>query len=505
MRLATVDQAAQIDDVSQTVYGLPGEVLMESAGALAAREIDLSYLPELTRGTVAVVCGPGNNGGDALVVARHMHSAGYRDLVVYLAAPENKRSELFSKQLKRCELQGLRLVDLLAHPEKAEQLQQATLVVDGLFGIGLRSRVEEPFSKVIEAVNAAKAPKVSLDCPSGLNCDTGQVEGAAVRASMTVTFGLAKPGFFVSEGPAHVGKLRTLSIGFPYEALRGIATSHFLFTERLARRYLPARQDSTNKSDYGRLLVIAGHPGFWGAGVLASSSGFRVGAGYVTWASFEAPYETLKEIPEVLTSKVTDESLWSNFKFNAVAIGPGLGTSVDTAKLIERLKKIEGLAVVVDADAITACVEHGLFPLPSQWILTPHAGELSRILKIHSQDIERDRFKAVFAACAITQCHVLLKGYRSLVAHGQRCLIVHAGNSALAKAGTGDVLTGMIGGLLAQGLDTPQAAATAAYLHGRLADEWLRSGRDKSSLTASDLNTLLPQIVARVRQGGSLY
>jgi ADP-dependent NAD(P)H-hydrate dehydratase / NAD(P)H-hydrate epimerase len=504
MRLATIEQAGQIDEMSHKVYGLSGEVLMEAAGSLAAREIDLTFLPELTRGSIAVVCGPGNNGGDGLVLARHLHSSGYRDLQVFLIAPRDSQSPLFRLQKQRAELQGLRIVDLVEIPDRVAQIKSAELVVDAVLGIGFKRKLEEPFLRVIETMNAAKAPKVSLDCPSGLNSNTGRVEGVSVNAAMTVTFGLAKPGFFVSEGPAHVGKLRVLPIGFPYEALRGIATTHFLFTERLARRYLPVRKDTSNKSDHGRLLVLAGRPGFWGAGILASSSAFRMGAGYVMWASFESPNEALKEIPEVLTAQIHDDALWRS-KISAVAIGPGLGTGKEIAAVIEKLKELPHVPVVVDADAITACVEHDLFPLPENWVITPHAGELSRILKVHAQDIEKDRIRAAFAAFEKTKCHVLLKGYRSVIAFGSRCMIVHAGNAALAKAGTGDVLTGMIGGLLAQGLDTTQSAATAAYLHGRLADEWLRTGNDKSSLTASDLKTILPQVVSRLRLGGTLF
>ncbi len=503
MRLATVEQARQIDEMSQTAYGLEAEILMESAGALAAREIDLAFLPELTKGSVSVICGPGNNGGDGLVVARHLHSAGHRDLTVFLVAPLKSRSELFKKQLHRLELQGFRLIDLLDQPEKAKQISSSALIVDALLGIGLRGELPELFVKVIETINASKAPVVALDTPSGLNADTGQVEGAGVRATMTITFGLAKPGFFVCEGPGHVGRLRILPIGFPFESLRGIAMTHFLFTERLARRYLPKRKDTTNKSHHGRLLVLAGRPGFWGAGLLASTAAFRIGAGYVIWASHEPPLESLKEVPEVLTGQVNDEALW-NQPLSAVAVGPGFGVGPETAAVIERLKALNEIPVVVDADAITACVEHKLFPLPEHWVITPHAGELSRILKISARDIERNRFKAAFAAHQVTRCHVLLKGFRSLVAHKDRCLVINAGNAALAKAGTGDVLTGMIGGLLAQGLDTPQATATAAYLHGRLADEWVRSGQDKSSLTASDLKSLLPQVISRLRLGGSL-
>lgn len=504
MRLATVQQAKEIDSLSSSKYGLTAEVLMESAGALAAREVDISFLPELTRGTVAVVCGPGNNGGDALVLARQMHSSGFRDLYVLLLAPNESRSELFKKQLERAELQGLRILDLHEDSKHKAKLQTAALIIDGLFGIGLNKRVGEPYSQLIEAMNAAKAPKVSLDCPSGLNCDTGRVEGVCVRASLTITFGLAKPGFFVAEGPSHVGKLRILPIGFPYEAARNVATSHFLFTERLARRYLPTRSERSNKSDHGCLLVVAGSPGYWGAGILSSTSAFRMGAGYVIWASFEAPYEALKEIPEVLTARVDDEQIWHK-KPSAVAIGPGLAPDKNTAQLIEKLRKMDRMPVVLDAGGIQACVDHGLFPLPEHWLITPHAGELSRLLKTDVQEIEQDRFAAVFAATQKAKCHVLLKGFRSLIAHEERCLIIHSGNSALAKAGTGDVLTGMIGALMAQGLETAQAAATGAYLHGRLADEWVRTGNDKASLTASDLKEILPQVVSRLRSGGSYF
>ncbi len=504
MRLSTVDQAQQIDEVSQMVYGLSGESLMEAAGALAAREIDLAFLPELTRGAIAVVAGPGNNGGDALVVARHLHSNGHRKLQVFLVAPPASRSKLFCLQLKRAELQGLRIVDALVQPEHLHTVRLATLVVDGLFGIGLKRTIREPFVGAVEAMNGAKAPKVSLDAPSGLNCDTGRVAGLAVRAAQTITFGLAKPGFFVAEGPTHTGKLRVLSIGFPYEALRGVSTTHFLFTEKLARRYLPKRREQSNKSQHGRVIVMAGRPGYWGAGLLASSAAYRMGAGYVTWAAFEPPVEALRAIPEVLTASVHDPELWQGTD-KSVVIGPGLGFGPETAALINRLKQVAGLRVVVDADAITACVEHELFPLPKQWVITPHMGELGRILKVKSTELEKDRFKACREGFERAQCHILLKGYRSLIGFESRCLVVHAGNSALAKAGTGDVLSGMIAALLAQGLDTAVAAATAAYLHGRLADEWVRSGQDKSSLTASDLTALLPEIVARLRLGGGLF
>ena len=500
MRLATIKQSQEIEEISRKVYHLSGEILMESAGSLAAREIDQSYFPELSRGLLGVVCGPGNNGGDGLVLARHLHSAGHRDLIVFILAPTNARSDLFKLQLKRVELQGIRVVDLSKNSEKLEQLKSCTLIVDALFGIGLSRPIEGAFVKLVDQMNSAEAPVVSLDCPSGLNCDTGVAEGAVVQSAMTLTFGLAKPGFFVADGPHHVGKLRVLPIGFPYECLRENATTHFSFSEKLARRYLPIRRDRSNKSDYGHLLVIAGHEGMWGAGVLASTSAYRMGAGYVTWASWTAPSDQIKEIPEVLTANVFD-ALESD-KYAAVVVGPGLGVTKETVKLMEILKK-KKIPVVVDADAITVCAQNNLWPLPNNWVLTPHAKELSRILNCAVDEIEKDRFRFSQKAAEKTGAHVLLKGYRSVLADTERILIIPAGNSALAKAGTGDVLSGMIGGLLAQGLETVQAVATAAYIHGRVSDEFVRVGNNKGSLSASDIKDHLPELMGRL-QGGTL-
>lgn len=502
MRIETIEQAQEIDSISQKVYKLPGELLMESAGSGAAREIDQAYYPELKSGMTAVICGPGNNGGDGLVLARHLHSMGHRDITVYTLAAVEKQSVLFKAQLERVELQGLRVIDLLAEPQKSAQFNSAKLVVDAVFGIGLRSDVESPYSDIIDRINGTKVPVVSLDCPSGLNCNSGVVCRAAVRANMTVTFGLAKPGFFVCEGPLHVGRLRILSIGFPYEVLRQVATTHFAFNEKLARRYLPKRKQTSKKTDHGHLLVYAGHQGTWGAGVLCASSAYRMGTGYVTLASFTDPKEIVGQHPEMLTTTVKESMSWDK-KISAFAVGPGLGVSKETADLIQWLRDNQCERVVLDADALTTCVQFDLFPLPESWVLTPHSGELARILKMEARAIDADRFSAAQKAFEVTGCHVLLKGFRSVLAFEGRCMVILAGNSALAKAGTGDVLTGMIGGLLAQGLPTLQATATAAYIHGRIADEWVRVGNDKRTMTAGDLRDHLPNLMGRLA-GGAL-
>lgn len=500
MRLLSVQQSREVDELSCKVYGLTHEILMEAAGLQAARECQQNFYPELTRGMTAVFCGPGHNGADGLVMARHLHSMGFRDVLVVLVAPKAQRAELFRAQHKRAELHGLRVIDGLRETKKLAQVHSATLIVDALFGTGFKKKFEGDAKKMVELINSLKVPVVSLDCPSGLNCDTGAAPGATVQAHTTLTFGLPKPGFFMAEGPRLVGKLRVLSIGYPYECLRGVATTHFVFNDKLARRYLPQRKERTSKADYGRLVVMAGGENMYGAGILAVQSAYRMGAGYVIWAGKDLPFSRLEQTPEVLTFDVDNEDVWNTKKVTAYAVGPGLGVRDEVAQIIRRLKNLKVKKVVLDADAITVCVKHHLFPLPKSWVITPHTGELSRIIKKSVKDIEADRYGAALMAAQQVGAHVLLKGYRSLLAYEKRCMVIHSGNSALAKAGAGDVLTGMIGSLLAQGLDTVQATATAAFIHGRLADEWVRSGFDKRSLNPSDLKESLGSILSRLSQ-----
>lgn len=508
MRIATVEQSRHIDRLAQEAFGLPGEILMEAAGSLAAREVEQAFWPEFRSGGVGVVCGPGNNGGDGLVVARHLHSMGCKDLVVFLIAPEEKRSDLFKVQLSRLKGLAVEVVDLDAKPREVERFLSMRLLIDAVFGIGLRSEVKSPVREILEAMNRSKRPVIALDAPSGLESDRGTVCGVAIKAALTLTFGLAKPGFFVNDGPSHVGRLRTLPIGFPKELFRSEASTHVAFDERMAIRALPKRKSRTNKTTFGHAMIFAGRPGMWGAGLLSSGSAYRVGAGYVTLASFEEPTPVLSEAPEILTARIEDEKIWSSSRWKVAAIGPGLGTGDETADLLRKLKtRAENgdlRSVVVDADAITVAANHDLFPFPKSWILTPHAGELSRVIGVDSKTIEDDRFRFALEGARKAGCHLLLKGFRTVISDGERRVVVLSGNAALAKAGTGDVLTGMITGLLAQGLPSFRAAALGAWLHGRMADEWVQEGNGRESLEASDLGKLLPGLLGRLARSRSL-
>jgi hydroxyethylthiazole kinase-like uncharacterized protein yjeF len=505
MRLCTSMQMKEIEAKAKLEFDLSEEVLMEAAGSLSAREIHLSFLPELSRGKIAIVCGPGNNGGDGLVVARHLYTLGIVSLQVFTHAPKDSQSPLFKTQLKRLQKLGLKIIDLEKDLERISELSQCKVIVDALFGIGLTRPIEGDVSKIIGAINAASgSAAISLDIPSGLNANTGQILGSCVRATMTLTFGLAKPGLLTGDGPAMSGKTRVLQIGLARRLFREKATTHFAFNEHLAKRWLPIRNARSHKRQNGHLLVVAGRPGMWGAAALCTEAAYRMGSGYVSLAvenESEALKSFVKDVgSEVLIKFRADSDLFD--KKTAIVVGPGAGVDGDLEKFLERLisKKIKN--VVVDADALTVLSKMGDKKLPSQWILTPHAGELSRLLKVSAEEIEQDRFHYAGKASQKYGCLVLLKGYRTLLADSSgRVAIITSGNSALAKAGTGDVLAGFIGALLAQGVEPLQAAATASYFHGRLADEWVRYGKDVKSLMPRDLLTMTPELLGQFSRG----
>ena len=497
--LAGSTQSAEIDRLAGKDYGLSAEILMESAGALSAWEI-LERHKENKLSSVMVLCGPGHNGGDGLVMARHLISEGM-DVEVF--CPDTKGSTLVEKQKNR-----LRAVNIVLHPlEKIQEIKQVgescSTIVDALFGVGLVRDVEDFHAELIQWMNSSGKRIIALDTPSGLNVDTGQVRGQTVKADFTLTFGLSKPGFYLMQGPSHVGQLKVFSIGFPASLLSEKADTHFLIERSWVASHLPERQSFDHKARQGHLLVLAGRKGFLGAGSLASLSAYRIGAGYVTWAfsmqsdvADSSQSALSKNIPDVLTQKLSDPELFKNK--TAVAIGPGLGTKEKTKELLLTLKETS-LPVVVDADAFTVCVKENLFPLPAHWVLTPHSGELARLFDITGKEVDQDRCAYAMKASQKAGCVVLLKGFHSVLAQNDKCWIIPKGNSALAKAGTGDVLTGFIGALMARSLDAFSATAVAAFVHGCLAEQWTESGKDRDSLMAQDLKDILPFVLRKLR------
>lgn len=469
MRLARREDVQMMDRLCIEEAAIPLRRLIENAGVAMAKEVAL--WPGLQPSSrIAVVCGPGNNGADGLVVARILQEKGF------------SRTQVFDYS------------QTAPVASARPNLPAFDLVIDALFGVGLNRPLEGDWKKLVEAIRGSRLPVISLDVPSGLDANRGIVQGAAVHATWTLTCGLAKPGFFFQEGPVLAGRIKILAVGIPSKIRRRSADSVFLVTSKLVRQLLPQRNATANKSQHGHLLVIGGSKGMEGAALLTATAAGRMGAGYVSLASPDAiPFDIRP--PDFLTHSWSALMKGDFGKATAVVLGPGLSNQEDIPRLLLSLEQ-SGLPAVIDAGALETCARIlGQPPMPNRWpknwVLTPHAGELSRILPRSSREIEDDRLSSAREGQQRTGACVLLKGFHTVVDNGRKAYVIHAGNAALAKAGTGDVLAGFVGGLMAQGLPTDEAAVCGAWMHGRIADVWVRDGFGSGSLMASDLPVLL--------------
>lgn len=468
MRLATREEVYSIDKAAAEDYGLSSSMLVEKAGAALALAFEKIALTEKwpRDARIGVWCGPGNNGGDGRVMAHLLREKGFH-----------------------CEV----LTGTQWKP------QDFAVIVDALFGVGLHRAIEGETAQQIEKVNASNCRVVAVDIPSGLDANTGIVHGVCVKAQWTLTVAPAKPGLFFQEGPAYAGRVRSVKIGFPEELLQAKAQSVFLIGSASAKKLLPSRKLTANKTSFGHTLVIAGSPGMEGAALLTSEAAARMGCGYVTLCS---PSDNIhkKSRPDFLTLSLKDFFKSDLKKYKAVVVGPGLGVNKQTEKILAYLLKHHE-RVLVDADALTVLAQSKLGKLPAMWVVTPHAGELSRLVGIPARELESDRMRAVQQAQKTLGAVVLFKGFRTVVANGGKSYIIGSGNVSLAKAGSGDVLSGFIGSLMAQGVGTAESAILGAYLHGFIADDWLRRGHSSRTLMASDLPELIDASLRNLCQG----
>ncbi len=495
-KLVTSEQALHLDRRTQELDGVSVESLMENAGKRVAIEIQKDYS---NLNSVIVLVGPGNNGGDGLVLGRFLVKAGVK---VVLVAPHEGDSQLWKK--KKAQLlefqENVTWIsgDGLSSFTTSYKDEKWDLLVDAAFGVGLSRPLSSLWVSVLEFLGERSVKKVAVDLPSGLDATTGLKGDGVLNFDHTYSLGVAKLGLVIGDGPLFCGKIKVLEIGFSPQALQELNPRMFYFGLREALKVIPAkcRWDS-NKSSRGHLLVIAGSPGMEGAGALCSLAAARMGAGYVTWARWP---EKENETPAVILSVELDAELHfldSMKKPSAVVIGPGLGINERSRKLIKNIyKQFAELPVVVDADALHLLKAEGLYPVPSQWILTPHVGELARLLGIAVEDVNNNRLQVILRAQKELGGTLLLKGYRSMVADAQgRVFVIGAGGPVLAKAGTGDVLAGMIGGCMTKGMKSELALIFAAFVHGRSGDLYARKWKNDFTMIATDLMELIPMVI----------
>jgi hydroxyethylthiazole kinase-like uncharacterized protein yjeF len=481
--------------------GVPGIDLMERAGAGVARAVEVHD----GDGPVAVLCGKGNNGGDGLVVARLLREAGREVTVVCTGPPEDLEGDA-AANLER--LPGEAPVTLA---QGAEAVGQASVIVDALLGTGFAGEPHGPVAEAIAAINAAPGGVVAVDVPSGVDASTGAVAGEAVRADVTVTFHASKPGLWIAPSKAYAGEVHTIEIGIPRGA--PMAAKAGLISVAVGE-LLPRRAADSTKFASGQVVVAGGSRGLTGAPRMAAHAAMRAGAGYVIACVPDSLQDVLagSATPELMTRGLPErdgglapegvqQALDSIRPGGALALGPGLGREEGAFAFAQTLALEAAAPLVLDADGLNA--HAGKLPSlrarSAPTVLTPHAGELGRLLELDSEQIERERLHHVRAAAERSGAVVVLKGDDTLIAEPSGIVAVSRGGSpALATAGTGDVLTGVVAALLAAGLGPFAAAAAGVWLHARAGREAARRHGAPEGVIASDVIEALPA----VRGGG---
>ena len=487
--LYTAAQARELDRIAIEDYGIPGIRLMSRAGR-AAFDLLLEVWPE--PGHIHVFCGTGNNGGDGYIVAELGHSRSIPVTVYQLGNPARISGDA---RLARDNALAAG-VTVLAFDQQAfapTHTGGSQVVVDALLGTGLSGEVRGDYAEAIAAINGCGLPVLAIDIPSGLCSDTGRELGRAVLAEHTATFIAIKRGLLTGAAPAHVGGLHCTDLEVPAEAYQQLSSNCELLDLDELLPSMPARPAHAHKGCYGHALVVGGNEGMAGAVVMAAEAAARCGTGLVSAATRRAHVSALvSRVPEVMAHAVEhgNELLPLLQKPTAVAVGPGLGSDAWAEQMLWRVTDTE-YPLVVDADALNLLARGQILPgfRCDNWILTPHPGEAARLLDCSNAEVQADRFAAVREIQASYGGVVLLKGAGTLVCGSEDIFFCPYGNPGMAGGGMGDVLSGVLVALLAQGLAPLQAACLGVCLHGMAAD--LAAQEGSVGLLATDL---IPQL-----------
>jgi hydroxyethylthiazole kinase-like uncharacterized protein yjeF len=525
MKVITAEEMRQIDRETIEGCGIPGVVLMERAGLAVASKIKELY----GRKKIIIVSGSGNNGGDGLVVARNLHNEGWDVKVFLTSRPEDLKGDALL-QYKAAVNFGVDIQQIKGLLTNPSIITHHSIIVDAILGTGLSKNVTDTLLEVISLLNKSSKPIISVDIPSGISSDNGQVMGEAVKAEYTVTFCLPKRGHFLYPGAEYSGKLFIEDIGFPEKLLRSEKFYVELLRKNDVTTLIPERRKYSHKGDYGHVLIVAGSRGKTGAALMAARACLRSGAGLVTIGVPES-------LSGIFQSRVTEEMTlilpdkgdgtlagrasnlildFLNESADLLAIGPGIGISAETKKLMKILIKNSSTPMVIDADGINSIKgERDVFlKAKAPIILTPHPGEMSRLLNpltplgnpplppfrkggragfekggitVTIQDIEKDRINTAIFFAKETGTYIVLKGVPTIVATPEgRAFINSTGNPGMATGGTGDVLTGMISGFLSQGVNPLQASILGVYMHG-LAGDLAASEKGQHPMLATDI------------------
>lgn len=490
---ATAEQVRRVDELAIGRYGVPGVALMEHAGAQAAAFLLREWPAAAARG-VLVLCGRGNNGGDGYVVARHVSAAGFPVRVIAVGEAPQGDAKIMADAFRASRGAVDRPAAEALTRRVSAAAREAGVVVDALLGTGIRSAPRPPVSLAIaglanacagaDATTGHGVPHVlSLDVPSGLDASTGEVPGACVSAGVTVTFGIAKLGLFSHPGARYAGRVEVAPLGWPAGAVSAAGIEDELLDPDTMRAAIPRLDVEAHKGSRGRVLVVAGQGTRPGAAALACHAAFRAGAGLVTLAtSAEAAVAVVAALPEVMIEPLPSSGgvirataakrvLELAAGADAIVFGPGVGIEPGPGAVLAALRARAGAPLVIDADGLTLLALSRRSTSARACVLTPHPGEMGRLLGIGAADVQASRLRSARDAAAKFRADVVLKGARTIVASATGPVSVNSsGNPGLATAGAGDVLAGIIAAWIGRGMSPVGAAKAAVWAHGAAAD-----------------------------------
>jgi NAD(P)H-hydrate epimerase len=503
MRVLNTQQMREADRRTIEDIGLPSVVLMENAGRQAVAAMEAAF-EELSSSKVGVLCGRGSNGGDGFVIARTLVQRGVDTAVFLLGSVAEIRGDARTN-LEILGRIGLTVVEITTAQDwelHFSEVSECDVLVDAIVGTGFHGRLTGMLETVVADVNDLGVPIVAIDLPTGLSADSHVVEGDAIEASMTVTLAAPKIPLVFPPADSHAGDLVIADIGIPLPLIDDVEGPYLeLLTRERMRELVPVRAAESHKGDFGRVLIVAGSVGKTGAAHLAALGALRSGAGLVTIAAPRSCVSVLASMgPEYMTEPLDETPSGRidyaalervlELKADVIAVGPGLGQEPSTFAFVQGLVERAGVSLVLDADALNAFVEEPERLMGRdgiEMIVTPHPGEMARLVGSTIEATQRDRLAAARGFASIHKLHVILKGHRTLIAGPEdRVFLNFTGNAGMATGGTGDVLTGMVAAWFAQLLDAEAACKIAVYLHGSAGD-LAEADEGEVSLIATDL------------------
>ncbi len=508
MKVVTSQQIREIDRKAMEENNLSGLILMENAGLRIFQSLKNIY-PDLRLKKIIIFAGSGNNGGDGFVVARHLYNYGVK-AKVFLLSPFNKVIGEAEENLNIINKMGVKLfeVETTKLEEIQRTIQNSDLIIDAILGTGLQGKVTGLKAKIIDLINIANKDVLAIDLPSGLDTDTGKIEGSCIKATHTITLVLPKIGLLIFPGASYAGKVTVEDIGIPSYLLKNNKIKINITTKEIVKSLLPFRATYSHKGSFGKVLILAGSVGMTGAAYLASEAAIRSGAGIVVLGIprslnpiMEVKLTEVMTLPLAETEKQSlgeeaEETISKLMKnYSVLGIGPGISRQAETQRLVRKVIEKSNIPLVVDADAIYALSEDPtiLKKTKTPLVITPHPGEIAKLV---NKDVDYILNNQLDITREIAQKYgivVVLKGARTIITNKEGETYINVGdNSGMATGGSGDVLTGIICSLIAQGADNFSAAITGVYIHS-LAGNLARDIKGERGMIAGDILSQVPQ------------